>query len=281
MEHRDRASGWKHAKLSGHKNEELLKNFLDEDKKYRKEFLKRINCKDKKVKNITIGGLHETDVENIIPGARKTKSKTDMKIFYDDNTQTNISIKKSLSGQVYFVRAEIFIECFEKHFDKQIPEDVKRAIKLFWASADDALDIIEKYKRYDNEKNYKLQVKHKSLNANILKVYDKNLYEALLKWFIENAYEVAFLSFASGAAKNADEWSDYIWYKNLIGENKIDDVFDIRKLCKKCSKVASKTTMYGSSNGGTTIQLPFGFVQWHQKKLQFHHDYSKISDLMG
>ena len=32
MEHRDRASGWKHAKRSGHKNEDLIKELLDTDK---------------------------------------------------------------------------------------------------------------------------------------------------------------------------------------------------------------------------------------------------------
>ena len=213
MEHRDRSEGWQHAKLSGHKNEELVKKLLESDELYERNFLKRITCENKEIESISIGGLHEKDVESIIPGARKTKSKTDLKIFYTDGTQTNISIKKSLGGQVYFVRAELFIECFEIHFNKKIPKDVKRAINLFWAAADDAVDIIEKYKKFDSEKNYKLQIRHKSLNATILKAYDEKLYNSLLNWFIENSYEIAFLSFAAGAAKNQKEWSDYIWYK--------------------------------------------------------------------
>ena len=28
----------------------------------------------------------------------------------------------------------------------------------------------------------------------------------------------------------------------------------------------------GKTLGGTTIQLPFGFVQWHQGQIQFHHN---------
>ena len=34
MEHRDRATGWQHAKLSGHKNEGLVKELLDSDRDF-------------------------------------------------------------------------------------------------------------------------------------------------------------------------------------------------------------------------------------------------------
>ena len=35
---RNRSEGWKHAKLSGHENEELVKELLDNDEKYTREF---------------------------------------------------------------------------------------------------------------------------------------------------------------------------------------------------------------------------------------------------
>ena len=38
---------------------------------------------------------------------------------------------------------------------------------------------------------------------------------------------------------------------------------------------------YGNNNGGTTIQLPFGFVQWHKGQMQFHHSYEKIRNLLN
>ena len=34
MEHRDRATGWQHAKLSGHENEDLVKIRLDTDEEF-------------------------------------------------------------------------------------------------------------------------------------------------------------------------------------------------------------------------------------------------------
>lgn len=280
MEHRDRASGWKHAKRSGHKNEDLIKELLDTDKEYASDFLNRIGCYHKRLKETSVGGLHETNVASIIPGARKTKSKTDLKLIYEDGSQTNISIKKSLGGQVYFVRAGLFIDCFERQFKKRIPEEVVRAINLFWAAADDAVDIIEQYGDKASAKDYDLQMRHKSLNATTLLAYDKELYNALLQWFIENSYELAFLSFASGAVRDKSEWSDYVWYKNLLDENDVDEVFLIEKICQGSAKAAEKETYYGTSNGGTTIQLPFGFVQWHQAQLQFHHNFDKVYNLI-
>ena len=111
MEHRDRASGWQHAKLSGHKNEDLVKNLLDTDKSFQNSFLRRIDKASAGIVETSIGGLHETNVPSV--NGRKTKSKTDLKVHLDTNEVINVSIKKSLGGQVYFVRAGLFIDTFE------------------------------------------------------------------------------------------------------------------------------------------------------------------------
>lgn len=280
MEHRDRATGWQHAKLSGHKNEGLVKNLLDNNPEYAKDFLWRLGLSGESIKDTSIGGLHETKVPSV-NGTRKTKSKTDLKIFLKSGKEVNISIKKSPTGQVYFVRAGIFIETFEAQFKKTIPESVKRAINLFWAASDDAIPIIKQYADRSNAKNYDLQIRHASLNATTLKNYDETLYNDLLNWFTENAYELTALSFAMGAIRDQEEWSDFVWYINLFKENNVDAIFSIPDLCKAAASAASEETYYSSTNGGTTIQLPFGFVQWHQAQLQFHHNFDKVSSLLG
>lgn len=278
MEHRDRATGWQHAKLSGHKNEDLVKNLLDTNQQFQNNFLKRVDRASDTIIKTSIGGLHETNVPSV--NGRKTKSKTDLKVYLDTNEVINVSIKKSLGGQVYFVRAGLFIDTFEKQFGTKIPSDVQRAINLFWAAADDAVEIIERYGDRSNAKNYDLQIRHESLNATTLKAYDEELYNALLDWFTTNAYELAKLSFSMGAVRNRDEWSDFVWYINLLGENDTDDIFFIEDVCEAVQAIAHKETYYGSSYGGTTIQLPFGFVQWHQGQLQFHHSYDKLCQLL-
>ena len=279
MEHRDRATGWQHAKLSGHSNEDLVKNLLDADEKFQNSFLERVKRSSSKIIRTSVGGLHETNVPGV--NGRKTKTKTDLKVYLDTNECINVSIKKSLGGQVYFVRAGLFIDTFEKQFGTKVPSDVQRAINLFWASADDAVKLIEKFGDHSNTKNYDLQIRHKSLNATTLKAYDKGLYDALLNWFADNAYQLAKLSFSMGAACDSDEWSDFVWYINLLGENDTDDIFCIDEVCNAIKSVARNETYYGTSFGGTTIQLPFGFVQWHQGQLQFHHSYDKLCSMLN
>lgn len=278
MEHRDRATGWQYAKPSGHKNEDLVKIRLDNDEVFATSLLKRIDRPHSHIVRTTIGGLHETNIQSV--NSRKTKSKTDLKVYLDTNEVINISIKKSLGGQVYFVRAGLFIDTFEKQFNIKIPLDVQRAINLFWAAADDAVDIIKEYGDQAIIKNYDLQLRHKSLNATTLKAYNEHLYDVLLQWFTDNAYELAKLSFSMGSVCDSKEWSDFVWYINLLGENNTDDLFFIEDICNTVQKAATNETYYGSSYGGTTIQLPFGFVQWHQSQLQFHHNYEKLCALL-
>lgn len=278
MAQRNRATGWRHAKLSGHTNEARVKELLDNNIEYRTELMSRIGLASETIKSSSIGGLHETKVPGVL--GNKTKSKTDLKIKCNSGKNIRISIKKSLGGQVYFVRAGLFLEVFENQFHKSIPADVQRAIKLFWAAADDALPIIKDHGDKTDAKSYDLQVRHKSLNATTLKKYDVTLYNSMLRWFKDNIYELTKLCFTMGAAKDADEWSDYVWYINLLGENDVDEAFYIEDICQAAVKVANSETFYGDSNGGTTIQLPFGFVQWHQHQMQFHHSYDKVCRLI-
>lgn len=278
MEHRNRSTGWQHAKLSGHKNESKVKIRLDSDETFRQRFLQRIDRSYAEIEQTTIGGLHETSVPSVNGG--KTKSKTDLKVYLSSNEVVNVSIKKSLTGQVYFVRAGLFIDTFEKQFNIKIPSDVQRAINLFWAAADDAVEIINKFGDRSRQKSFNLQIRHKSLNATTLRAYDGHLYNALSLWFADHAYELAKLSFSMGAVCDCNEWSDFVWYINLINENDTDDIFSIEDICRAVRKFAHQETFYGHLFGGTTIQLPFGFVQWHQGQLQFHHDYCKICNIL-
>ncbi len=91
MEHRDRAIGWKCAKRSGHENEYLVKERLDTDPSFQKSFLKRICQPSSKILRTSIGGLHKTSVPGV--NGRKTKSKTDLKVYLD----TNKVIKRELT----------------------------------------------------------------------------------------------------------------------------------------------------------------------------------------
>ena len=277
MTERNRSEGWRYAKLTGHENEQLVKDALDKDAAFQRSFMSRTQYEDDTISSTSIGGLHEKDVPGVL--RRKTKSKTDLKLFCTSGRIINVSIKKSYAGQVYFVDVDSFINVYELQFGQEIPLEVKYAMRLFWAGAqEEALSIINQHCSVDDD-NYALQVRHRSLNATTLKKYDDDLYYSLHNWFVEHAFYVALLAFVSGAVLSKDEWAEYVWYINLIDPIDLDELFHTRIICEASQKYADKLTYFSATNGGTTIQLPFGFVQWHQGKMQFHHNYGKIKEL--
>ncbi len=278
MEKRDRASGWKHAKLSGHENEAAIEHLMETDQSYQNMFLKEVGKEGTTITHIDVGGLCEKNVECIFPG-EKTKSKTDIHIFLNDGSRYNISIKKSLGGQVYLITDSRFMAGFEAQYSRVIPPEVKRAIQLFWGSAKDTEQIID---TFGTQKEYEYH-KHR-LVADTLYDYNPELYKVLISWFVENTYDIVDFCFSKGLAKHSEDWANVIWYKNELGENSVNTIFTINEICDALQRNAKDATEYGNRGGGTTIQLPLGFVQWHSPTkaipgcIQFHHNYDKIKD---
>ena len=280
MNKRNRSEGWKHAKISGHKNESQIETLLINNKSYSDMFLKKIGKPNSKIINVSGGGPNEKNI-NCIFSNEKTKSKVDVYVELDDNERRNISVKKSISGQVYLITIDRFINGFEIQYNKKIPQTVKDSIMLFWGSHKDTLSII---KTYGTQPQYEKR-KHR-LVADTLKKYKSSYYNNLIDWFKKNIYEITDFCFSRGLSKNPEDWADLIWYKNELGENSVNDIYTIGELCRACDIKCDEEVYYGTIGGGTTIQLPFGFVQWHSPRktipgcMQFHHNYEKISNTM-
>ena len=89
------------------------------------------------------------------------------------------------------------------------------------------------------------------------------------------------ICFARGLASKREDWAQIVWYVNLVGESALDQMFYLPDL----REIIPPTAFYGAKNCGSTIQLPFGFVQWHSPRkvipgsMQFHHSYAKLSQL--
>lgn len=275
MERRDRGEGWKHAKLSGHENERLVAELTENDMNIQKRLLQCAHIADATVARVEFGGLCETDVDCVLGG--KTKSKTDMWLFLSNGKRLNISIKKDEDGQVFLIGTERFIRGFELQYHKGIPDLVKRAISLYFGSAIDTLEVINNF----GGTNKQLEIRKHRIVADTLKAYDENLYHLLLNWFNDNIAELFDFCFAKGLALNSEDWAQIVWYKNMVGENQFDTMLYLEDFKSNIPPSAE----YGTRNGGSTIQLPFGFVQWHSPRkiipgnLQFHHSYKKIESL--
>ena len=272
---RNRAEGWQHAKLTGHQNEKLIAELTKNDALVQQRLLSCAHLSGVSIESVEYGGLCETDVECILGG--KTKSKTDMWLHLSNGNRLNVSIKKDVGGQVFLIGIDRFIEGFETQYRKTIPDNVRRAISLYFGSAPDTIDIIENY----GGRNQNLELRKHRLVADTLKAYDNNLYYCLLQWFNDNIFEIFDFCFARGLASNPVDWAQIVWYKNMVGENQFDTMIYLPDL----QGHIPPSSEYGTRNGGSTIQLPFGFVQWHSPRkvipgnLQFHHTFSKVKEL--
>ena len=273
MTQRNRSQGWQHAKRSGHRNEDALHDLLLQDRDYQSDFLRRLGAEGSRIAQAEVGGIRETDVPSLLPG--RTKSKTDLRLLLDSGEEYRISIKKSLSGQVYLIRDTRFLQGMCLQYGIPIPSEVERAIRLFWGSADDLDQLLP---RYATRLAYERR-KHR-LTADSLYGLDPALSGILPVWFSEHAGLIADLCFSRGLAARPEDWASHIWYKNTLGENPVDRLIPISRLCRLAQAAAPERTCYGRAGGGTTIQLPFGFVQWHQGQMQFHHRYKDIAALL-
>ncbi len=126
MHHRNRAEGWQHAKITGHSNEELCAFLLKENLEVQKRFLNCLGLKNEKVEEVKTGALHEHDVPSIL--GDKTKAKPDLYVTLSSGNIIGVSLKKSLSGQVFLISVDRFIQGFEAAYD-EIPDIVKQGIK--------------------------------------------------------------------------------------------------------------------------------------------------------
>lgn len=240
----DRASGWKHAKISGHENEKNLAEILGEE----------YQPFSKKVPSI-FGDL--------------TTPKKDL------TGPTNISIKKSKGGQVFLTPTPKFISAYEKIYT-EIPQSVKDCLLLLFGGHENISDI-QKNVTHADEKIFQTERKRRTLCVESIRMYNEKLLDDCIEWFQNNMYSITEIVFQRGYASNTKDFANILLYKNTLGENDLNSTFNMEDLKVKCSE--KSLVYFGDKNGGTTINLPFGHAQYHQGMIQFHHNYEKIKNL--
>lgn len=272
---RNRAEGWTHAKLSGHENEINIELSFS-DSSFCAQFSKRLGIAQ--IKTVSVGGLCETTVPSVLGG--NTKSKTDLSILLEDGKKINISIKKSDSGQVYLISVERFIQGYEKQFSITIPEDIKDTLRLYFHGHPDTSKLLESPSVTHLEKTslIQYQVRKQRLVWTSLENFDKEKANNFLEWIKNNIKNIAEYCFSKGLARNQEDWADYVWYINTLGENQFDAIFAVSDI-KYATEKNMSNVKSSKRNGGSTINLPFGFVQWHQRQMQFHHSLQALIDI--
>ena len=277
MHHRNRAEGWQHAKITGHSNEELCAFLLKENLEVQKRFLNCLGLKNEKVEEVKTGALHEHDVPSIL--GDKTKAKPDLYVTLSSGNIIGVSLKKSLSGQVFLISVDRFIQGFEAAYD-EIPDIVKQGIKLFWGGHPDIIKIANKI----NGKYIDYELRKKRLVHDTIAKYNPDIDSSLINWFRDNVTKIIEFCFTKGLASEPKDWAHIIWYKNMVDPDMCVDTFLTLDTIR--TKISTDKIVYGTRTGGSTILLPFGFVQWHDpgnkgnNNLQFHHKYNELIKLL-
>jgi len=240
-----RSKSWLKAKKTGHLNEEFICNELG------------------------FGfSISKKKVESVFDD--KTPPKSDIYGPY------NLSLKKSLGGQVHMNKVNRWIEGYESIYG-EIPENVKKVFFLLFGGYDSIDEILHSNDYiHPNPKVRRTELRRKTLTIETLEKYDLDSLNEFISWMEDNICRIAEIVFKRGWAKNPEDWASVLWYKNSLGENFIDQKFEIEEIISNC---CGQKVIKGTKNGGTTIQLPFGHLQYHQGGLQFHHNFEKIYQL--
>ena len=273
---RNRADGWKYAKASGHENEILLVQCLKSPEGM-SALAQRVGVSAPGGSvEMAHAGKSEVGVPSILGDT--TKSKADVRVSWSGVESTSqISVKKSEGGQVFLITVERFLEGFGRHFSA-VPPDVARGLSLFIGGSDESDEALNNVTPYDSriramETRYQSRMVWETLQR-----FDKRIARALLEWLTDSIGEICEFCFSRGLAADHQDWADFLWYRNLVDPDSqdLDSVVAVDDL-KLAVANNGGLVAPGSRNGGSTIHMPFGWLQYHQGQIQFHHKLGSIS----
>ena len=280
---RNRSEGWSHAKKDGHANEEQFAEYLVANDEFISKIEKHITKKfPKGLPEITTDGTKQ--VESIF--GDKTTSKVDVVMEWKSGELINISLKKSNNGQVWLVSVPRFISAIEIHLKHKMDAEAQIGISLFIGGTNLANyeDYFDQALALDKKKNpiiAKQEAHQSRLVANSIQTHFPSVWEATINFFNVNIELITKLSFAQGLARYKKDIADLIIYNKVTSG---PSIFPIPKIIQNSKSLTNKISVAsGPKNGGSTLQLPTGFLQMHHPQsdnlLQFHHQYKKISKL--
>ena len=139
-----------------------------------------------------------------------------------------------------------------------------------------------------NTRKIYLEEHQRRLVGSTLSEYLPIEWNETISWFQQNIEKITEFVFARGLALELTDHSNYFWYYNYVSVSQNPDsefltLFKISDI-QNGSRIHSEEIGVGEKNGGSTIQMPFGFLQMHcpgtENQMQFHHDVKKIGRLL-
>ncbi len=270
-------------KESGHKNELLVASALNKDKQFLAHFCSRVGHAVSEFVCAEAGGKNAKKVSSILGG--KTQGKTDVSVLWKDGTYTNISLKKNPAGQVYLVTAKNFVNAYEAQYKTIVPSKVRRALAFFIGEDPESRAILEatdiavdgkKARELAYEQNYRLMFA-------VIKNYDPRMASELLVFLHKQLANVFELCFSAGAVEDRSLWSNVLWYRNLVDAESqgLNYLVSIPVVKAAIERHLKRLVVEPGKEPGSTIQLPFGHLQYHLKQLEFYQKLQKIQSLIS
>lgn len=284
---RNRSEGWKYAKKGGHKLEEMLKKKIKNDPGFSSEFHFMVFGKAFNGEaDASGGGKGAKKVPSVV--GHLTQPKVDLTVKWKNGSTARISIKKSLGGQVWLVSLKNFLAALDGHYGIFPGKRVVEGLGLFIGAPGfkEKIDLQKPNLKGPLHRNGKsLEVHQGRLCANTIIKNLPDHWNELIEWFNINIISIADLCFSKGLCKYPEDQADVLWYFDLkqeksLGINRTIRIKDILEKLKDLKNPCSA----GEKNCGTTIQLPFGFLQMHSpgetNEMQFHHSFQKLEALL-
>jgi len=293
MTGRNRSEGWTHAKLSGHALESHLADALQRDAALASGLHEDcFGVPEQRLPHVRAGGISASHVECVLGGV--TPSKADLCISWPGGRSAGISLKKSKGGQVWLVTRERFFAGFERQFGCRIPDSVRLGLGLFIGPVSE-----KEMRRMLGGRPPRGPVRKKDgvpqefhqerFVAATLEQIVPHEWSETLAWIRGALPGIAELCFACGLCATSEGKAEFIWYHMVDGgaARRIQSrVIPIAELLRAIRAVPeAQRAVVGPLNGGSTILLPFGFLQMHRpsggNQLQFHHGLDAIKQTLG
>lgn len=273
MSQRNRSEGWQHAKLDGHANENSFGDSLTHNSGLVDHLWRQVH-------GCAVPGAYQVSVDGSRRAASALGGTTTSKVDIEINAYgcaTRLSIKKSSSGQVWLVSVDSFLSLMKLAGDDSWSDDAARGLRLFIGGAsnvaglEDSLRLGLEFSKSRNNSFHLNQVRHSRLSASDLRAVDSTALDSMLRAIKLSLPLITRFSFASGAASNPEDWADIVVYNNSSSGISSILTDDLAKIPQKLRDVVA----FGPRNGGTTVRMPWGFLQEHHPQghnlMQFHH----------
>lgn len=300
MTQRNRAEGWEHAKRSGHQREIDLAAELRSDSKFSSWFHEEIFGTPESIAPlVATSGASMDRVPSVLGDLTIPKIDFEVVWPHSDEATTRVSLKKSETGQVWLVTRDRFVRGFEAQFDQSVPDVVVEGLRLFIGPLNESEMMQELAGRplfggISRSSGVPQELHQRRFVAATLDAYFREIWRETLGWFRSETHRIADLCFCRGLAAQPEHYASGLLYSindpssGAVGNH----YFGLTELTNRIQSLAPELRAFaGPRSGGSTVILPFGFLQMHNPRprgqaswnnqLQFHHQLKKLQALFS